>query len=284
MSKIVIGTPNYTAMMDSSVASRIAQIIAGLSKAGHEVAWAIPRRTFICKARHEIVWTAKELEADWLLWLDDDALPPKDIFQKLAAHDKDIVITPYPMRTEPYQCGVLNAKDGDLLNPYSYYNLAWEDMKKGLVEVDGGGTHCMLTKVSVYGEPMSEEEAAVWAKDEVAALGMYAARCPGKIPYPWFVLAPLGGTEDMYFCLTGRRLGMKIYCDTDVEAAHIGYPPTITSEDYFRCKEIPTKKLPEAFRSIDVPDAVNSAVTSISKNSTVAGADQADSTEQVTSA
>jgi hypothetical protein len=53
---------------------------------------------------------------------------------------------------------------------------------------------------------------------------------PGQVPFPWFVLAPMGGTEDMWFCLMSRHVGIKIYCDSDLEAAHIGYPEIITGE------------------------------------------------------
>lgn len=273
MAKIMIGTPNYTGMMDSAVASRIAQVCAKLTKQGHNVAWMVVRRTFICKARHEVAWIAKEWKADWLLWIDDDALVPEDIFEKLSVHDKDIVIAPYPMRTQPYECGVLRAKDGEIKNPYAYYNLDWEkDLNQGLIEVDGGGTHCMLTKVSVYGEPLNQEEAAMSEGD---ALKHYSERCPGQIPYPWFVLAPLGGTEDMYFCLQGRRVGIKIYCDSDQEAGHISYPLTISKEDAKRCRELKEKgedlpKLQGALRSIDVLPVGSSEATPTSKNTSAA--------------
>ena len=44
---------------------------------------------------------------------------------------------------------------------------------------------------------------------------------------PYFMM-PKKGTEDMYWCYRALRKGIKIYCDTDEFAAHIGFPPVIT--------------------------------------------------------
>lgn len=222
MLKIVIGTPNYTSNMDTDVAVNMARCIRSWSKK-HDIHWLVVKRTFVCKARMMIVQEAARLQADYVFWVDDDAIVNEDLLDSLLKHKKDIVMTPYPMRKPPYNCGVLRSSTGDIEDQTSYVNLDWDtDLRKGLVEVDGGGTHAMLTKMHVYGPPSFEGE----------SLEAYKIRCPDTVPYPWFVLAPFGGTEDMYFCLMARRCGIKIYCDTDQESPHIGYPEIITSGNF----------------------------------------------------
>lgn len=199
--KICICTPNYSSMMHSDYVLNIMQNILDWKKK-YEVTWFVYKRTFICKARNEMVINALNWGADYILWYDDDAIVDPDTLDRMIERDKDIVIAPYPMRTPPYQCGVLVSKTGDFEDQFSYRNLTWDEMNNGLIEVDGGGTHCMLTKASVY----------------------------LTIQYPWFSLPMLGGTEDMYFCLIAKRRGIKIYCDSDIKTGHIGFPEIVTTE------------------------------------------------------
>ena len=278
--RILIGTPNFTGSMESDVTVRMSRCIREWSK-DHDVHWSVLKRTFICKARSLIVNEALRLGADYLFWIDDDAVVPVDILPKLLAHKKDIVITPYPLRQPPYLCGVLRSKTGDYEDQMSYVNLDWEDdLNKGLIEVDGGGTHCMLVKTSIYGPPLNEGE----------SVAGYSARCPGQFPYPWFVLSPFGGTEDMYMCLIAKRHGLKIYCDTDVEAAHIGHPQLVTSGNFKSWKKTYGLKTlaevlenePEGLPYIDVGNAVSSVETPTTPNTLDANADVESGPELVT--
>jgi len=175
-----------------------------------EIEWWIINRRFVHTARNEFVNAAQQLKMDYVWWVDDDCVIPTDVdlLPRLIAHDKDIVITPYFMRGGDHVCGVLRC-DGKLRVVEDYRNLTLSELNKGLIEVDGGGTHCMLTKVSMY----------------------------NTLPKPYFALPEFGGTEDMYMCLKARQVGIQIYCDSDVEAGHIGYAPTITSE-YCKAKEL----------------------------------------------
>lgn len=225
--KIVIGTPNFVGHMESGVAVTMARCIRDWSRK-YDIHWLVLRRTFVCKARHMIADAAIKMGADYLFWVDDDAVVKPELLDKLVAHDKDIVITPYPMRRPPYNCGVLRCnadiegiEEENVEWTKGWTNLEWSEMNQGLVEVDGGGTHAMLTKTSIYGPPKKEGE----------TVKQYMEANPGKVPFPWFVLAPYGGTEDMYFCTKGRIHGVKIYCDTDEEAGHLGYPQVVSSRN-----------------------------------------------------
>ena len=207
--KVAICTPCFNGSMSSEMAGKMGMYLHKLGK-NHpeiEVEWWIINRRFVHTARNEFVQSAIALKFDYIWWVDDDCVIPTeiDILPRLIEYDKDIVITPYFMRGGDHVCGILRCK-GKLRHVSSYYNIGLDDLNKGLIEVDGGGTHCMLTKVDMYKE----------------------------LPQPYFALPEFGGTEDMYMCLKAREIGIKIYCDSDIEAGHIGYPPTITSQ---HCKE-----------------------------------------------
>lgn len=207
--KVVIGTPCYTGNIDVEVAGRLGMYLHKLAKTHPEITveWNIVRRSFVHSARNKITHSAiHRANADYIWWVDDDCLIPMpeecgyDILPKLMSHDKEIVVTPYYLRRPPYSPGVLRATD--YLDPYTYKNLSLEDMKQGLIEIDGGGTHCMLVKTSLMKE----------------------------MPMPWFALCEMGGTEDMYMCLKAKKMGYKVWCDSDIEAGHMGYAPVITSD------------------------------------------------------
>lgn len=207
--KVVICTPCFTGTMSSAMAGKLGMYLYKLGKFNPEieVEWWIINRRFVHSARNQFVDAAMHFNFDYIWWVDDDCVIPDntDLLPRLIAHNKDIVITPYFMRSDNHVCGILRCKD-KLRCVADYYNLKLSDLNKGLIEVDGGGTHCMLTKVSMYKE----------------------------LPKPYFALPEFGGTEDMYMCLKARQVGIKIYCDSDIEAGHIGYPPMITSQ---QCRE-----------------------------------------------
>lgn len=205
--KVMIATPCYTGNLDAGVAGRIGMHLYHLGKDYPElqIEWHIIRRTFIHTARNSFTQRAIDLGMDYIWWVDDDCELPdrKDLLPRLISFDKEVVIVPYFLRKKPHKCGVLRASD--YRDHTTYKNIDLSELNKGLIEVDGGGTHCMLTKVSML----------------------------KKLPYPWFALPEYGGTEDMYMCLKAKECGFKIYCDSDIEAGHVGYAPTITSGNYY---------------------------------------------------
>ena len=122
----------------------------------------------------------------------------------------------------------------------------------GLMEVDGGGTHCMLVKTDVFNERrgtkggpdnMPVEVTALIDKfqdelsdDEKERYEHYLGDLPDETRTfyeenehgkPYFTM-PKQGTEDMHWCYRARRKGIKIYMDCDIFAAHVGFAPVIT--------------------------------------------------------
>lgn len=211
MPKILICTPNYVKVLDSFVSWMFTENYAYWKcKFGYDnVHWEVRSRQFVHFARNAMADKAMEQGYDYVFFVDDDAVIPNTILERFIAHDKDVMIAPYYMRRPPYFCGVLRCVSGNLDTVADYKNLRQEELDKGgLIEVDGGGTHCMLVKTDVF---RKVKESSVRDDQQL------------------FCLPPMGGTEDMYFCLRARKLGFKIYVDADVEVGHVGDPQVITS-------------------------------------------------------
>lgn len=137
----------------------------------------------------------------WLLFLDDDVIPPSDVFARLASHNQDIVSGLYYRRHEPV-CPVAMKIDGA---GQPQWVTAW-DPPNSLLEVDLVGAGCLLIHRRAL-----EQMPRPWFEWEIGK-----AEDPAK---------PRGRTamsEDFAFCLRAKSAGFKIHLDTSVRCDHIG--------------------------------------------------------------
>lgn len=141
--------------------------------------------------RNTLVELAINAKCNQILWIDSDMVFPKNLYQKLANHSKDIVACTYSTRTAPYRSvAFLNNNFNDRLTATI-----------GIHRVSNVGMGLMLTNIEVY----------------------------NLLPKPWFVFdydinlnAYLG--EDMYFCQKINEHGCDIYVDVDTskKCYHLG--------------------------------------------------------------
>lgn len=151
----------------------------------------------IHQGRNNLVRSALELKADWLLFLDADMTFPPDALMRLLAHQKDMVCAFYNRRCPPY------TTVGALADPKATIPLT------GLVEASMAGCGLMLINMGVF----------------------------RKLPPPWFFWAfdpaaakpdnPDGETgEDVNFIIKARAAGFKLWCDLgltfDERTGHVG--------------------------------------------------------------
>lgn len=146
----------------------------------------------IPQQRLDLVESALEYNADFILWLDTDMHFPDSIFYDLKNHQTDIVAATYSTRVKPQKnVAFIDKNDSNLRLKES----------TGLHKVFAVGMGCMLTKTSVFEE----------------------------IPKPWFQLhwnvdlENFSG-EDIYFCKLANDTGFDIYVDATLSnnVAHYG--------------------------------------------------------------
>ena len=151
---------------------------------------------------------AKFLSGDCshLMFVDADIqFNPQDIV-KLITHDKDIVGGIYPQKTLPPKMVVNTLNNGE--------------HEGDLIEVGTLGTGFMLIKRSVF-EKMIEEGATPY----VDAIGLSPEENANQYDFFQCTIDSKGRylTEDWSFCRRWRQLGGKIWADTTIALAHVGY-------------------------------------------------------------
>jgi hypothetical protein len=145
-------------------------------------------------ARNTIVQKFLGTSCTHLMMIDDDIVPPKDALERLLFHDRDIVAAVCPL-IGPDNEGKLKVSYNAYDMEGSIYVPKMED--KGLHEVDGVGTGCILIKREVL----------------------------ENIPYPFMTQYNEDGTkwlgEDLYFCREAKGVMAKVYADYSCECKHI---------------------------------------------------------------
>ena len=115
---------------------------------------------------------------------------PMYALSKLMESDKDIISGVYAYKLVPVDRVVAKRYNE---NNDGYHDLTVKDLYNGVVEVDGIGFGCVLTKTDVF----------------------------RHINYPYFEYRDERG-EDIFFCQKAQEVGYKIHLDTDVICEHIG--------------------------------------------------------------
>ena len=170
-------------------------------------------------ARDNAIRQAWELKGDYLLMLDDDNPCRPDTITKLLEHKKDIVGALIPRRTPPHVPCIFkydkNYKNGLGFKPYERH-----EIQKGLMEVDAIGMGCTLINV--------EAGKAIYDRFLESPFGLINEEYidNGKTK-----LINIG--EDIAFCRRAKKMGYKIFCDTEVRAGHIIKEPVICYNDRF---------------------------------------------------
>lgn len=143
-------------------------------------------------ARNVACERAIEMGYTWLLFLDDDVMPPVDAFARLAQHGKDIISGLYYRRNEP-------------IAPVMLIGRQWiTGFQQGAVfEVDLVGAGCLLIHRRVL-ETMKKS----WFEWCVDRLDLASEN---RL------------SEDFSFCDKAKReYGFQIWIDTNIQCAHAG--------------------------------------------------------------
>jgi GT2 family glycosyltransferase len=159
-------------------------------------------RTHPGVGRNAFVKYAKERQADYLLFLDDDHIIKPDTFLRLYRMDVPVATALAFQRTPPYlpciyQWTMLPNNGQTACLPIDQL------IKQGQRQVDATGFSAALIKMEVF----------------------------DKIKDPWFEWRELG--EDIDFCLKCKDAGIPIYCDTDLILPHIGENQEVDEQTFY---------------------------------------------------
>lgn len=154
-------------------------------------------------AREQTIEMAMEVDPEWVLFLDSDVFPPKDIFFQLRQHDLDVISGVYYVKKDPPHPAMWRLDKEDTLSPVYQFK---EDL---IVEVDAVGLGCTLVNKRVF-----EDIDRPWFR-----------WTEGYEDHPWDMRS-VGGQqgigEDFYFCHKAKEAGYNIYVDTSIMCLHEG--------------------------------------------------------------
>jgi len=121
----------------------LAQLMKTSSETGLDVFLFMDSGTILLNQRENLINRAKEINADYVLWLDSDMIFPPTTALRLLAHNKDIVACNYMKRTKPFTTvAYTDIKDWNSWVPLKRYD--------DLLEVEGVGMGCMLMNAKVF--------------------------------------------------------------------------------------------------------------------------------------
>lgn len=166
--------------------------IIGMEREGR-IGVFCPQSYSIDASRNLIVEHALEIGYDYIMWIDSDMILPRNTLTTLMSHDKDIVSGVYAYKILGGKNAVAKRFKKDVNDTYEDIPLKEIREKEKLIEIDGVGFGCVLTKVDVF----------------------------RNIKKPWFKYSPKMG-EDIYFCRKAQKAGYKIYLDTSILCGHVG--------------------------------------------------------------
>jgi glycosyltransferase involved in cell wall biosynthesis len=164
----------------------------------HKVNLYTSMGTLIFDQRNNMVESALEEGADYVLFIDADMRFPRDTLERLIAHGKGIIGVNATTRSSPVKATAKTLEieaDGTC----NWKQISSKD-KTGIEQADGIGCGVML---------ISKET-------------LYA------IPKPWFFFELLPENkllgEDIYFCIKAKDVGIDTFIDHDLsqEIGHVG--------------------------------------------------------------
>ena len=164
--------------------------------------------SLVYDARHDLAMRAINKGFDRVLWLDSDMSFDPDLMERLSAgldQGYEIVSGLYfsrkaPVRPVVYEyCDLKKRRNGETYPASDPV----KEIPENIFEVKGCGFGCVMMTT-----------------DAIRAAG----------PLPFFPADGFG--EDLTFCRKARAAGIKIWCDPNVKAGHIG--TTVINEKLWR--------------------------------------------------
>lgn len=158
---------------------------------GTQLGFAFTERTLIHQARNQLAKRCLDLGMDYLWFLDDDVIPPKDALAKMLVLDKDIVVPPVKIREQE------EGKKERL----ALLEEGWGEVTelKETRKIGFGGMSCTLIRRRVLEEMFKNFER----------------------PFEFGNAEDYYCGEDYLFCYRAKSLGFEIWGIHDVKPLHM---------------------------------------------------------------
>jgi hypothetical protein len=204
--KIVIATPSVRAEVPMQFYQSVMAMVLKTREKYPNMKFATLSvgNTYVHQARQAMVDEFLETEADYMLWIDDDNIPPEDGLIRLLEDKKDVVSGLYFKRRAPFEPLIMMQREQGIGSERR--SDIFREGKKELLKIHSTGFGFILIKREVM-EKMRE------------------ARMP-------HFSMKVGLGEDIWFCVQARGAGYDIWLDPSVEVGHLGDKPVITSKTY----------------------------------------------------
>ncbi len=183
------------------------------------------------RGRNELVHLLFRAEAemkmtwDYVLWLDDDVIPPDNVVEALLAHDVALCSGLYFMRKAPYlPSAYVKVSDPDY--SHRFWNIT-AFPESGLMEVDACGMGCVLIAMEVF-RRMPEPWFA-WVVPDVQRPDPVGRK---QLEAEWQRLDHKGIGEDFFFFTKAAQYGYRLSLDTGVLCGHVG--EQVFDQSFFR--------------------------------------------------
>lgn len=200
--KILIAVPTYENIYPDTFKS-----IYDLDKGGHECPFEYVRGYDCATARNNIAQMALDMNADYVLMVDNDVVMPKDTLVMMLEEPKDVCLGPYAHRKgDTYKgqtciCRLYDSMGVPYFNFPAESLYTWNDLRTEAfhkIEIHGGGMGCALIKTDVF----------------------------RRLKYPWYLWVNYADkhgrlSEDLYFCAACKKAGIPIYTDTRIKCEHM---------------------------------------------------------------
>lgn len=199
--RILIAVPTFESIYPDTYKS-----IWDLDKGEHEILFEFVRGYDCATARNAIAQKAIDLEADYVLMVDNDVILPKDALTNLLDDPKDVCLGYYAHRDTDnvYRGRTCVCKLGWVNYPLESEFTAEEmkalrDSGSHKIEIHGGGMGCALIRTGIF----------------------------RRLSYPWYDWVNYADdnrgmlSEDIYFTEKCKNSGVKVHTDTRVGCGHI---------------------------------------------------------------
>ncbi len=153
-------------------------------------------------SRNRIVQHALDTNSDYVFFIDADMVFGPDLLVNLFSHDLPMVNALAFRRTSPHYPCIFSWNEKEKCYETMSYT-------SGLLSVDATGMAAHLIKTEVFRK----------LKEEFS-------------DKPWYYYRDNIFSSDLTFCENARKIGYKIFIDTDIKIGHLGSENVITEEFY----------------------------------------------------